>query len=122
MRQIVKQFKPALLFRAAADKHVSLMEGRPAEAITNNALGTPLLADLALQSGMERFVLISTDKAIHPTSVMGATKRLAEICVQALSASSKHKTKFMACDSGMCSAPPEASFPIFRFEAGRKAI
>ena len=56
MRQIVKQFKPALLFHAAADKHVSLMEGRPAEAIKNNALGTALLADLALQSGLERFV------------------------------------------------------------------
>jgi FlaA1/EpsC-like NDP-sugar epimerase len=100
MREILEQFGPHVVFHAAAHKHVPLMESHPAEAIKNNTLGTVLLARLAVEYGVRRFVLISTDKAINPTSVMGATKRLAEIWLQSLAAHNGHKTRFMAVRFG----------------------
>jgi FlaA1/EpsC-like NDP-sugar epimerase len=99
MRYIFDRFRPEVIFHAAAHKHVPMMEHQPAEAIRNNVLGTALLAELAIDHGVDRFVFISTDKAVSPSSVMGATKRCAEIYLQSLTTRS-HTTKFTAVRFG----------------------
>jgi FlaA1/EpsC-like NDP-sugar epimerase len=84
LEEVFKEFRPDVLYHAAAYKHVPLMESYPNEAIQTNVLGTKNVADLAVKYKVERFVMISTDKAVNPTNVMGASKRIAEIYVQSL--------------------------------------
>lgn len=96
--QIFKEYNPKMVFHAAAHKHVPLMEGNVEEAVTNNLLGTKNLVDAAVKYNVEKFVLISSDKAVNPTNIMGASKRMAEMVV--LNAAVKYKKSFSAVRFG----------------------
>lgn len=84
MENVFATFKPQVVYHAAAYKHVPLMEDNPSEAINTNVFGTKVVADLAVRYRIEKFVFVSTDKAVNPTSVMGCSKRIAEIYIQSL--------------------------------------
>jgi FlaA1/EpsC-like NDP-sugar epimerase len=106
--------RPEVIFHAAAHKHVNLMENQPAEALRNNFLVTRSLAKIARLYDCERFILISTDKAINPTSVMGASKRLAELALLAEQHTSDNRTKYMAVRFGNVLGSSGSVIPIFR--------
>ena len=111
--QIFREYRPQVIFHAAAHKHVPLMEKNCYQAVLNNVIGTKNVAEAALLNGAERFVLISTDKAVNPTSVMGATKRVAEIIVQCYSRRSK-LTKFAAVRFGNVLGSRGSVIPRFK--------
>ena len=114
MREVFERHRPALVLHAAAHKHVPMMEPQPGEALKNNTLGTALVAALASEYAAGRFVLISTDKAINPTNVMGASKRLAEMVVQAMQGRPGNVTKFVAVRFGNVLGSSGSVIPIFR--------
>lgn len=114
LEALFARHRPEVVFHAAAHKHVNLMENQPAEALRNNFLVTQSLAEVARQHDCERFILISTDKAINPTSVMGASKRLAELALLAEQNTSQNTTKFMAVRFGNVLGSSGSVIPIFR--------
>src|SRR6187549_611618 len=118
MLEVMQRFRPDVVYHAAAYKHVPLMEANPLEAVRNNAIATRVTAETAVASGCERFVLVSTDKAVNPRTVMGASKAMAEWLVEA--AGRKHpQTRFVTVRFGNVLASSGSVVPIFRAQIER---
>lgn len=113
MNRIFEYCKPQIIFHAAAYKHVPIMEKQPFMAIGNNVGGTKNLADLAVKFNVEKFVMISTDKAVNPTNIMGASKRICEIYIHSLSQHAKMKTQFITTRFGNVLGSNGSVIPIF---------
>ncbi|MBQ8947556.1 MAG: polysaccharide biosynthesis protein [Lachnospiraceae bacterium] len=112
MNWIFDQYKPDIVYHAAAHKHVPLMEDSPGEAIKNNVFGTFNVAQSAAMSGVRRFVMISTDKAVNPTNIMGASKRICEMIIQTFN--NKYETEFVAVRFGNVLGSNGSVIPLFR--------
>jgi FlaA1/EpsC-like NDP-sugar epimerase len=114
MRQVFEKYKPGVVFHAAAYKHVPLMEANPLESVRNNALATKEVADVAVEHGAKRFVLVSTDKAVNPKTVMGQSKAVCEWVVESYGAREDIATRFVAVRFGNVLGSSGSVIPIFR--------
>jgi FlaA1/EpsC-like NDP-sugar epimerase len=114
MRQVFERYEPSVVFHAAAYKHVPLMEANPLESVRNNALATKVVADAAVEHGAHRFVLVSTDKAVNPKTVMGQSKAVCEWVVEAYGAREDIATRFLAVRFGNVLGSSGSVIPIFR--------
>jgi FlaA1/EpsC-like NDP-sugar epimerase len=119
MRQIFERYKPAVVFHAAAYKHVPLMEQNALEAVRNNVVATNVVADVASEHRVKRFVLVSTDKAVNPTNVLGQTKAVSEWIVQAAAAHEQNGTQFICVRFGNVLASSGSVIPLFRRQIAR---
>jgi len=119
MRQIFDRYRPGVVFHAAAYKHVPLMEANPLESVRNNALVTKVVADVAVEAGASRFVLVSTDKAVNPKTVMGQSKALCEWIVEAYGREDEVTTRFVGVRFGNVLGSSGSVIPIFRRQIER---
>ena len=125
MERIFKTYRPEYVFHAAAYKHVPMMEDNPGEAVRNNICGTKIIADMSVKYGTKKFVMVSTDKAVNPTNVMGCSKRICEIYVQSLDRAQKQAgrgkeaTQFVTTRFGNVLGSNGSVIPLFREQIKR---